>query len=1780
METYNNRYSANRIISTDVDGKTFEVYDEFKKQKCRFRLFNRNSQFDPKESFSDKFIIYTRAVHKNLLRSYRFDILDLQNPDNSEIKEREFFFTSEYVDERTRLNYTKLSYKDRLYVLESVLRATSYLHFMGIVYGKLSFSNIFIHREKRKKISVKLNDLATIVSSRTNGFNTFSESKFSVSRREADQLSEKSDIYSLGVLTYYLVTGKDYLNENIDYESMQHLDEKLADIIASSTHVDTDKRPKSVLELWKSLVSVLGISIDFIDKKYYEQIDFSGAFVAHYNKRDKILNDVYSFFDGSGSNSISFVRSRSGMGKTRFLHETKHRIRINGLNPILIEAGLKKEKETKYPTFSKILRTILEKYNLRQGVIDLLGHDLVHLVPEYSEIWRVSPSAVDDSEVMHNRIIARYLGFLEEVSGNLSLVIMIDNVDKLNVEEIDLLSAIIKNEDSKGPYLILSINDMPEEFQDWAIAEKYSFITLNPLNYHDTVNYLMRLLNIGNLAKLIAREITGICHGNPRAMEKSIVHLYELGRIAISDEREWEIIDLDFSITREEAVKMGYSNIDNLLDSFSANAVEILKRLAVYSQRVDVFFAIRYVKLSGKDFNSAMKELLESGIILRSTSDWGNYYEFSDYRLIDLIYQKTSKKDRVRMHADAAATYLDEFKSKEFMFDSYIYHLIHSGQKNTAIEALSSKADVYSAKRLLTQALEYYEYALSIIDDEEDKSQELKYLNKIAETQYALGNVYSAEENYKKLIALNDEDFYDESKIKALLNLISIYLMKNRTDLVDEYFQQLEYHSNVEKKNIDLYFKVKLIEIRIKEAHQKNDEIVELVKNLYKTAIENSEDFFIGLSLFELAKLNLIEGKINDAVNKLEKSLNLIKNEKENYEYLIEIYRELGNIYVFYLNDLKKADYYLYRAYELAEKTNRFWSFSMILVDLSYLKYLRDEYEEAKTLCIEAEKFAIQSSNSEVLMRSSIGIAQISLVLEDYETCNMQLDKYEDIFETCKLRENKEYYYYFLLIKAEVYMVFRVMPFVKNLINKIEKNGLIHMNSSKHFKYKLLCAKYHYVSYVLFGEEMNLDSLDDLFKISRTDEDTILLKEFLLNTAISAYVDEKFEIFNKCCDLLLVIRDGTERINTALKYEFVNTLIIGDIEMVRPYAEQIAQDVLPYSWKIYCILADLQFEAGKKVEALAYYIEAAGQFYDRVTKVPLSYREKRIDMDFAIKKIELRVNVLKDELYGLAQFDESSGIFSKKLQQKIVKDKTFIEHSNEHYNRKHGMSIPSWQNLISRLDDDSMRNVEKLLKFMTQFTLSKYGAIFLVDDHEEIVEEFSTDKYYKDVRAVDYISKLKTKDLDYDYIEKTTAGISNAGWYNDKSILVFSIYLREENSKFYFRRSEDTHTELKRLLAYVYLESKEITNNLNVRTYKNIMSYEGLTSLIINDYNMTKNATVDKLTGTYIRSYVQDKVDKLFERNDPVKWNFSVLMIDIDHFKDVNDNYGHRRGDEVLSKIGEILKNSVRKTDLVGRYGGEEFIIILVNAPKEPAIKIAEKIRVSIENSKLLGDDRPLTISIGVSSYPNDSKQFETLVENADKALYHSKNTGRNKVSFYNTSMDTSEIRHDMLAGIMTPNASENSRRMKALLDIVNAISLDMDTEKKMESVLGLVLDIVHGIEIGVISKDGASYYRRNNDEKIRRESLLEQAYIKEILSCERGAFVKWKDTGDGDGAFNSYNRKTYAISKLTKEGRDLGDLFVWSTIKDKEYSYMDYSFLAGISPLIATILDSKNKKK
>ena len=202
------------------------------------------------------------------------------------------------------------------------------------------------------------------------------------------------------------------------------------------------------------------------------------------------------------------------------------------------------------------------------------------------------------------------------------------------------------------------------------------------------------------------------------------------------------------------------------------------------------------------------------------------------------------------------------------------------------------------------------------------------------------------------------------------------------------------------------------------------------------------------------------------------------------------------------------------------------------------------------------------------------------------------------------------------------------------------------------------------------------------------------------------------------------------------------------------------------------------------------------------------------------------------------------------------------------------------------------------------------------------------------------------------------------------------------------------------IVARDITQRKELENKL---TEVNISLQNQLNENEILRAKLLEQAIHDPLTGAFNRRYFSEALDQEAARSARENIPFSILILDVDHFKQFNDTYGHKCGDIVLQALANFLNENTRQGDIVCRYGGEEFVILMTDVASDAAYKRAELFRSNFENMivEYEGKELKCTFSAGIASYPMHASSGETLLILADQALYQSKTNGRNRVSIY-----------------------------------------------------------------------------------------------------------------------------------------------------------------------------------
>ncbi len=236
--------------------------------------------------------------------------------------------------------------------------------------------------------------------------------------------------------------------------------------------------------------------------------------------------------------------------------------------------------------------------------------------------------------------------------------------------------------------------------------------------------------------------------------------------------------------------------------------------------------------------------------------------------------------------------------------------------------------------------------------------------------------------------------------------------------------------------------------------------------------------------------------------------------------------------------------------------------------------------------------------------------------------------------------------------------------------------------------------------------------------------------------------------------------------------------------------------------------------------------------------------------------------------------------------------------------------------------------------------------------------------------------------------------------FNDKIVSSKHAEIKKVNDSYYINDCKSTngiYVNNEKVKGSVKLKKEDM---IKIGTY--VLKYipEGeLETMYLG--SLAEAANIDNLTQMFNRNYMDQALNAEFKRAKGLKRKLSLVVFDLDNFKAINDNYGHDMGDYVLTEISRLAKSNLRENEILGRYGGDEFVLILWDTSENAAVKLAEQIRKTVEDYEFIFNEQKVTatLSLGVAEISDKHKTVSQLYKSADEALYESKAYGRNRVS-------------------------------------------------------------------------------------------------------------------------------------------------------------------------------------
>jgi diguanylate cyclase (GGDEF)-like protein len=383
------------------------------------------------------------------------------------------------------------------------------------------------------------------------------------------------------------------------------------------------------------------------------------------------------------------------------------------------------------------------------------------------------------------------------------------------------------------------------------------------------------------------------------------------------------------------------------------------------------------------------------------------------------------------------------------------------------------------------------------------------------------------------------------------------------------------------------------------------------------------------------------------------------------------------------------------------------------------------------------------------------------------------------------------------------------------------------------------------------------------------------------------------------------------------------------------------------------------------------------------------------------------------------------------------------------------------------------------------------------------------------------------------------------------------------------------------LLGCIYLDSDANTYSFREEDlYLFLILANHATTALLKE-RLYRQAITDPLTRLFTRGHFERQLQALRRHFEATRVPFSLVMVDLDEFKQVNDLRGHLMGDAVLRKTAELLREVVRQADLCFRYGGDEIAILLREADLEGAVTAGEKIRQAI-GAYEFGEGIRLTASLGVATCPAHATTPAEIVRKADQALYVAKEEGRNRTKAWAATLSSVAPREDRLAGIITGHFARDYNNVSLLVETFDAISrthevhevLTLAVDKAIEASEAERGAIMLADEKGVLSTVVA---RGRNREPLELKERFSQSIPERVLRSGEAVYVVTSDepTPSTSESMRELGLRTVLCSPLLSESGRIGVLYVDARKGDQEIREGSLPFFSALARHIGLAVEN-----
>ncbi|MEG0773447.1 diguanylate cyclase [Clostridium sp.] len=1817
MELVNNRYriiknlKQNRLVSTYVAS---DIWDKNKEVQLNIL----NSDFVPDgliDYYAKEYIGFINLNSENIIKNYTFNLIS--HIDNKRNKMKQYFYTSEYIESSINIfEFIKnMNIFEIMDVFIEICKAVNYLHLKGYVYGNLNLSNILIIGGK-DQYSLKLKDLATIELEKS--YFTSDNSNDSLFKSPKLLTGEKpniaTDMYSIGIILLSLLNKGPIgeLNSNGTlcniFQDLQHklcnedfdFLNKLIPLIDKLISINEESSYGFLRDFISDLNSSTEKNYKIFSLEDIEKLNFHTKIAGREEEINHIMESYDSITMYKPLKKIFLIQGDTGTGKTRFLEEINFLLEIKGAN-VYSSFSLNNLKDSSNKLWSEILRKLILEAD--PETIEKYESELVRFFPEVVDIKNVTPLELLDKENTKYRLLNRIAGFISDCVKSKPTLISVDNIHLADEFTLDtftyLYTEVIKN---KNIIVIFSYKDTEvsnnQKFTDFIRnikARKDSdTISMKNLDIEQSGEMIKNMLCMPHTPMKLSTRIYSQSYGNPLFVSEVIKDFYsrkmiyvhnESGKwqIDIKSSNEYGLLDIPTSI--EQALLNQLKDTDNI-------SHEILKVISIFTNPVSVQWLSKFINISYEELDRTVQDLVHKGILCKKIGDTNYVYDINNQVLKDIVYEKIHSEEKIEKHKLASEILENEKEiTATFNIDELIFHLERANIREKVKKYSIENARKMKSLKDIRAEIKNLEKALDVVEDISEKTELL----------IEVSILYLETDN--EVLALKKlrqaEELVEITKNKK--NMVDVYLKLAQILIAQNQFKKaLKYLESIENK-LEYFecFEAKLEYKALKTKMFFNDNFLDESAEICLEVIEEcGEDFpkIKGNAYRQLAFIYSKGSKISEALELYNKAIKLYETVDYTKGILLCL-NNIGGIYTDIYQDEETALSYFIKVKDLSGEYNLVASEIVGIINIAVCHAVRFDYEVAfdyyklaleKTLKINLRMDVFYLYND--LIKVCLNMNNYAEAFRYYNLCLEELENFPD-----QGRDIVEFY----KSSAELYDTFGDFDTSELFVNKalrFFKRGVTIE--------KFICVALSHIHKLRFKEKGKYNF--HIKKIITTTE-KFILPEYKINILCkAAIVLSDIGDYKNAKKLVLEAEkyiNGTLHDEVQCRYYYAKGMIKTEINSIKTLftALELAKKIrnTRLITKITLQIGDYYFDEENYYYSANYYIEACELIKELIVDVPEEFRLKYVNsykFVRAFNRIKYIKNILicsednkcnfkvLEELrnkFEVIFYDELKELLTVDEAKEFMKNMDFVQCISEQYMSDLPKGIRNDMHILANITSDNIENIELVIKYLASRTLAT-RALVLIEDQRNNLNVIASINEDCNIPSNRYIFDRVKSSMEPIWIsEKLTKNETDINLLSEyiKACICIPITNNSLKETSVIRDDQGkSPNSTKSIIGYLYLESDRIINNFNDEGLEKCTEYIKFLSLLIEKHQLKLAASIDKLTGALTRKYLEDALNEALDRANMHGEDFSFIMYDLDKFKSVNDRFGHQTGDEVLRKVSKVVMDNINRSASLGRYGGEEFIIILPGVGEKDVVSVAEKIRKNIEDEKILGDKAEITVSMGIVTYPIHGHTVQELIEKADQALYVAKKSGRNRCRVWDREFTNKVKPANVLSGIISGNSVQDSRNTLALVELIQLTNKNIPRKEKIYNFLGRVIEIIEA-QFGSLllvekNKVFETLGRKSQDEEWADTILFNEDIVKSVLNNKQGVYlVDWDDIGKQDLITGLPDWNSILAVPITVQDEIKGIIYLSTSTRIKEFGVKELNFVNVLSDLIANII-------